>query len=71
MRSLNKEVHEDFSQQWKALKEQKDNDPPDIPKILKNLVVMVSFYKSCTLDHIKALKFMTVNSSDSAFSGGS
>ena len=32
---------------------------------------MVSFYKGCTLDHLKALEFMTVNSSDSAFPGGS
>ena len=32
---------------------------------------MVSFYSGCTLDHIKALELMTVNSSDSAFPRGS
>ena len=32
---------------------------------------MVSFYKGCRLDHIKTLEFMIVNSSDSAFPGGS
>ena len=29
---------------------------------------MVSFYKGYTLDHNKALEFMTVNTSDSTFS---
>ena len=32
---------------------------------------MVSFYKCCTVDHLKALEFMTVNSSNSAFCRGS
>ena len=32
---------------------------------------VVSFYKSCILDHVKALELITVNSSASAFPGGS